>query len=187
METAKIKELLKKYYNAEGTDEEELILRTFFSEEEIPSELHSERDIFSYYTSGRIPGPEAGFEARIIRAAGMREPVNRKAVRNRMILSVLSVAAGVALLTGSYFIFIHQTEQRDTFSDPETAYAEAMKILYDVSSGMNYGKKALEPVGKMHYLTGKSLGEINKQSKIVENKLRTLGLLSETLDMISPE
>ena len=43
-----IKQLLERYWNCETSLEEEDILRTFFSQEDIPSELESYKALFTY-------------------------------------------------------------------------------------------------------------------------------------------
>jgi hypothetical protein len=83
----------------------------------------------------------------------------------------LSAAAGILILTGSYFFFFKSAETRDSFTDPEIAYAETIKILRDVSSQLNHGAQVLEPVGKMNEMTRKSFESLNKSTQIVKKNL----------------
>jgi hypothetical protein len=80
-------------------------------------------------------------------------------------------------MAGSYFFFISRSEPRNTFSDPEIAYAETMKILMKVSSQLNRGALALEPVAKINDLTTKSFDAINKPARIIEKNLKNLDYL----------
>jgi hypothetical protein len=176
--------LLEKYYNGESTEEEERDLRIFFNGNIIPEGYEAEKALFSYYmTALVVPEPSSDFEARIL--TGIDESEKNSGTRKfrRIILPVLSTAAGVLILVGSYFFFVHRSETGDTFSDPELAYAETMKILFDVSSQLNQGAKALEPVSRMNNLTTKSFGAINKSAKIVEKNLKSLDYLQKAIEI----
>ena len=186
MNKEEIKRLLEKYYNAESSEEEELILRKFFREEDVPEALLQEKEIFSYYSrSDVVPELSAGFEERIIAAIDKADSADAAGNKRKLILSLVSIAAGLLILTGSYFFFIHRTEPGDTFSDPGIAYAETMKILYDVSSRLNRGAQALEPVGKMQDVTNKSLNAINNSTIIIEEKLKTLDHFRKAMEIIN--
>jgi hypothetical protein len=95
----------------------------------------------------------------------------------------MSAAAGILILTGSYFFFMRKTEIDDTFKDPAIAYAETIKILREVSSELNHGAQVLEPVGKMSEVTRKSFKSINNSTGIVEKNLKNLDYLQKAIDM----
>ena len=184
MKTDELNKLLEKFYNGESTEEEERDLRVFFSENIIPEGYEAERALLCYYmTASEVPEPSSDFEARIL--AGIDETEkNRMAWKfRRFILPVLSTAATVLLLAGSYFIFVHRSEPRDTFSDPKIAYAETMKILMDVSSQLNSGAIALEPVTRINDFTTQSFAAINKSTRIVEKNLRNLQSLQKAIEI----
>ncbi len=101
----------------------------------------------------------------------------------KYLLPILSAAAGLLILGGSYFYFIVRAEPRDTFTDPEIAYAETIKILREVSSQMNRGTQVLEPVGKINKVTKKSFETINKSTRIVEKNLKNLELLNKAIEI----
>jgi hypothetical protein len=186
MSTEEIKKLLEKYYNAESSEEEELILRKFFCEEDIPGDLLEEKEIFSYFSRSEVvPEPSAGLEERIISEIDKKDSSYGTGQRRKLILSFVSIAAGFLILAGSFYFFIHRTEPGDTFSDPDIAYAETMKILYDVSSRLNQGTQALELLGKIQDVTIKSLKTINKSTIIIEDKLKTLDHFRNAIEIIS--
>jgi len=95
----------------------------------------------------------------------------------RILIPVLSAAAGLIILAGSYFFFVHEKLPEDTFSDPKIAYAETMKILMDVSTQLNHGTQSLQAVGKMDEMKVKSFKSINKSTVLVQKNLRSLGYL----------
>ena len=99
------------------------------------------------------------------------------------VFTALGTAAGILMLAGSYFFLVHRSEPGDTFSDPKLAYAETMKILRDVSSQLNHGTMALEPVTRINDLTEKSFATINKSAKIVEKNLKNLDYLQKAIEI----
>jgi len=185
MTTEEIKQLLEKYYNGESSVDEEIILKEFFSREIIPDELKAERDIFSYYLkSSGIPLPSDGFTGRIISSID-KEEINLASFRKRRIFRALTtIAAGILILAGSYLLFKNKSEQADTFSDPEIAYNEAMKILYDVSARLNRGTKGLEKVGMMQDAANESFNILNKPASIVSEKMKSLDMLNDAFSLI---
>ena len=179
-----LKRLVEKYYNGESTEEEERSLRDFFTKNDIPEGYEAEKIIFSYYSdSALVPEPSIGFEARIL--AGIDASEKNRGIRQmkKYLLPVFSVAAGLLILVGSYIFFISRSGATDTFTDPKIAYAETIKILRDVSSQLNRGAQALEPVGKINKLTRKSFKTINNSARIVEKNLENLDYLQRAIDM----
>ena len=183
MKEEELKRLIEKYYNGETTGEEELALRDFFSKNNVPDGYEAEKEIFSYYDSSQeIPEPSIDFEARILAGIDASE---RNAVSQRIrryFLPLLSAAAGLLILSGSYFFFIKHKEQLDTFKDPDIAYAETIKILREVSSQLNHGAQVLEPVGKMNEMKIRSVGSLNKSARIVEKNLKSLSYLKQAVN-----
>ncbi len=186
MNQEEIKHLLDRYYDGKSTSEEEHLLKVFFSQHDIPEDLYEEKEIFSYYAQSEgIPEPTSDFESRIISAL---DSVDRGSIslKQRRIFGILTgIAAGLLVLTGSYFFFIHKQVPRDTFSDPGIAYAETLKILYNVSARFNEGTNAFEPVGKLENITAKSLLTINKPAGFLEGKLKPLSKLNKVTEVIS--
>jgi hypothetical protein len=130
MNTKELNRLLEKYYKGDSTEEEEEMLRRFFTGDNIPEGYEAEKDIFTYYNEAiAVPEPSYDFEARILEGIDKSEESRRKVTIRRYLFPSLSAAAGILLLAGSYFFFIHRSEPRDTFTDPAIAYAETMKIL----------------------------------------------------------
>lgn len=185
MNKKELNRLLEKYYKGESTVEEEEMLRRFFTGTNIPEGYEAEKDIFSYYNEEiAVPEPSYDFEARILKRIDESEDSSRKAPMRRLLIPSLSAAAGILLLAGSYFFFIHRNEPRDTFTDPAIAYAETMKILMNVSSQLNKGAMALEPVSRMNEMTTRSFESINKSTKIVEKNLKSLDYLEKAIEIV---
>jgi hypothetical protein len=184
MNEEELKRLIEKYYNGESTEEEERALRDFFRKGNVPEGYESEKLIFSYYTeSAELTEPSIDFEARILAGIDASEIKRGSQKIRKYLVPLLSAAAGLLILIGSYFFFINRTEPGDTFSDPQIAYAETIKILKDVSSQLNHGTQTLEPVGKLNEITQKGFETINKSTRIVEKNLKNLDYLQKAIEI----
>jgi hypothetical protein len=165
MNEEELKRLIEKYYNGESTEEEESSLRNYFRKDNIPDGYEAEKLIFSYYTeAAEFSEPSIDFEARLMAGIDASEINGRSEKISRYLLPF-------------------KTDSRDTFTDPEMAYAETVKILRDVSSQLNHGAQVLEPVGKMNEITRKSFETINKPSRIVEKKLKSLDYIQKAISL----
>jgi hypothetical protein len=184
MNEEELKRLIEKYYNGESTEEEERTLKDYFRQNNIPEGYEAEKLIFSYYNeSAEVPEPSIDFEARILAGIDASEIKRGSGKMKKYLLPILSAAAGILILTGSYFFFFKSAETRDSYTDPEIAYAETIRILRDVSSQLNRGAQVLEPVGKMNEITRKSFESLNKSTRIVEKNLRKLDKLQKAIEI----
>jgi hypothetical protein len=184
MNAEELNRLIEKYYNGESTEEEERSLRDHFKNHDIPVGYEAEKVIFGYYaTAGEVHEPSEGFEARIMSGIDATDTKGGSLKFKRFILPYLSAAAGILILAGSWFFFVHRPEPSDTFKDPVIAYAETMKILRNVSSQLNHGFEALEPVGKINEMTVRSFKSINKSAKIIGKSIKNLNDVQKEIEM----
>lgn len=174
MNKEELKRLIDKFYGGESTIEEEEVLKSFFSEDDIPQGFEAEKALFSYYSSAiKIPEPSVDFESRILKGIDEIEH-KQKSVRNRKLaIWLVSTAATLLIMVGSYFFFADKDGMKDTFSDPEIAYAETIKILREVSSQLNKGTRTLEPVGIINEV----------KSKKIEKNLKNLEYIQTAIDL----
>jgi hypothetical protein len=183
MNADRLNRLLDKYYSGGSSSEEELELFKYFSGDNIPEGFEAEREIFGYYKEqGSIPEPSKNFEDRILFAIDTSIKKQNSIKYRNSLVAVLSAAAGLLLLFGSYFFFIHQAEPEDTFNDPKIAYTETMKILVNISAKMNHGTGTLEPVGKLSTATNNSFKTLNKSGLIIRKNLKSLSNLSKSIE-----
>lgn len=182
MNSEEIKRLLEKYYEGATTCEEELLLKKFFSMDNVPPDLRSEQEIFRYYMQvAEMPEPSADFEKNIISAIDS-ETKGFGGFRRRRLPGVLSgIAAAILILAGSYFFFTNRSEPRDTYNDPEVAYTETMKILFQVSARLNQGTKALGHLSALQDETHKTMATVSRSTAIIEDKMKPLDNVFEAI------
>lgn len=175
MNSEEIKRLLDKYYEGETTSGEELLLKKFFSMDNVPQDLRSDQEIFRYYIqAAEIPEPSADFEKKILSAIDSEDKNSGRFKRKRLYFTLSGIAAAMIILAGSYFFFINQSELRDTYSDPEVAYAETMKILYKVSARLNQSTKALGHLSDLQDETQRTMATISRSTSKIEANMKPL-------------
>ncbi|NMC37300.1 MAG: hypothetical protein GYA41_03135 [Bacteroidales bacterium] len=185
MNTDEVKKLLEKYYTGDSSVDEELILKEFFSREEVHGDLEAERDIFCYFLqSSGMPLPSGGFTDRIIAAVDNEDIRLKRSGKLRIFRIVTGIAASLLIIAGSYLYFNYRNDQSDTYSDPELAYNEAIKILIDVSARLNRGTMELGKIGRMQDAIDKSFESLNKPSLIVSEKMKALELLNKPFSIM---
>jgi hypothetical protein len=150
MDRKNIEKLIEKFYNGDTTIGEERMLENYFSQDNIPASLQTERDIFRYYSNSRNDKPENDdLEQKIIQAieSGGGDLTGK---RRRLIYTVTSIAASFLILLGSWFILLSPagpglalSRYQDTFDNPEMAYLETQKALLYISSKLNNGTEEL--------------------------------------------
>jgi len=187
MNTGEINRLLEKYYNGLSSVEEEEELRRFFREGKVTAELEDEQQIFSYLdsTGSYIPMPDESFENRIITAIDRIESEKRGMFRKRVLYSVLSSAAAVLLIFGTWFFIIRQSEPADTFKDPRLAYNEAVRVLYSVSEKMNTGLNAMEPARKATKTASYGLNRVERSAGMISDNLKPLNYFRKAMVIVS--
>ncbi|HVN59557.1 MAG TPA: hypothetical protein VMT63_14760 [Bacteroidales bacterium] len=187
MNTGEIYRLLGKYYDGLSSEEEERELRRLFREGTVPPELEPDSRIFSYMDQDEagIPMPDEGFEARVIEAINRSGEKGMPVIRRKLLYSILSSAAAVALITAFWFLFINRSEPSDTFKDPRLAYNEAARILYSVSEKMNTGLNAMEPARKASKTASAGIGMFEKSAGMINDNLRPLNYFRKAMVIVS--
>ena len=141
MELAKIEKLIEKYLEAETTLEEEIFLKKYFSEKDVPSHLEEYRKLFSYFTNSSLDTSS--------------KPITLP--RNRSIISWLAVAAIAVLFVSIFSIYQNDLNER---KQAELAYMETQKALDLISFSLNRGNDAIAQLQTFE----------NSHNKIFKNK-----------------
>jgi len=187
MNRDEIKILLEKYYEGATSNEEELLLKEYFSRQEVPEELRSDSEIFRFFLdSASIPDASSGFEEKILRKID-RQRAEKKFNSRRRIIAVMSAAAAVIIIiSATWFFTRNRGTVSDTYSDPQIAYAEAMKILYEVSVKLNKGTSPLGKIGVLESETRNGLQTVSRSTSLMKETIKPLDDVFETMKMIEP-
>jgi hypothetical protein len=186
MSEEEIKRLLTKFFDGETTEEDEKLLRAIFYEVRCPQGFEAEWDYVRFCMANKaIPEPSYNLEDRIDYAIDESERTSLKEnSRKRYLIIMSGVAATLLVLFGTYFFIESRNRIDDTYSDPEIAYAETMKILMDVSARLNKGTSTLKPVGRLNAITEESLERISHSSSVInESLLKINGAIKTTSEI----
>ena len=171
MKEDELNRLLEKYYNGESTEEEERTLKDFFTNSDSIKGYETEKKIFGFFSEeSNIPELSPDFEMKLIGEIDAYERKTKLFTQKRFIYSVLSTVAALLFAVTSYFFLFNKEENFDTYSDPKIAYNETVRILFNISSQLNRGNKALKPIGKMHTITDNCFKTLNKPTVLAEKK-----------------
>lgn len=184
MNLQRIEQLIGKYERGETTLEEELELKIFFAKETVPHHLAGYRDLFLFYRKAseeEIPDPE--FDKRFLSAIGEAEEDAPPRSRLRKLYPTLGIAAALILMFGLLFILANQRSPRDTYSDPDIAYAETKKILLKVSGNLNSGVEELANVDAIN----EGMDDLNNIKSFNEGMktMQKISVLDKSKDIIT--
>jgi len=147
MESQKIKILLQKYFEAETTLDEENELINYFNSGEVADELKPYIPMFSGLKSLSVSeNPDLGDDLMNY----ILESEHKEKLRYRWMWQIVTgVAASVILVMLAVNFYGDQNQWKDTFKNPDQAYAEASKTLDFVAGKYNKGLAQLRPITKM--------------------------------------
>lgn len=148
MELNKIEELLEKYFEGNSNEEEEQILKTYFSQGNVVKHLQKYKPIFGFFTESK--------EVRSEKKFAWNEVQNR---RNNFRISI-SIAASLLMAMGTgFFMYTNYNESNQddlgTFDDPEIAFLETQKALSLLSKHVNKGYESVEYIDEFEITKNK--------------------------------
>jgi hypothetical protein len=176
MELNKVKVLLEKYYEGSTSLEEEKKLRDYFRNYTVPEELACDKELFLFSSGETETIPmSAGLEQKLEQLIDRQHKGETKTKQIQLWYKVASIAAGLAILLVCY-LFIskegHENKMKDTYTDPQIAYAQVKQTLLYISETLNKGTKPLSQVSKLNqgmeqFSTFSSFGSGLKQLDMV--------------------
>lgn len=143
-----IEQLIEKYWECETSVMEEHILRSFFSQEEIPAHLLPYREVFVYQQTQQEVKLGADFdekvlaviEAPVVKArqltfASRFMPLMKAAAMVAFVITLGNVAQR-SFLAEDNLDYNYET-YKDTYKDPQMAYEQLSSALMKVSKGIH--------------------------------------------------
>lgn len=155
-----IEKLLERFYNAETSETEEQMLKDFFFNEEVPSHLQTEKEIFLQLYKANIPEGMEKHLGKLIDEWEFSEKRTPKKSRTFHLQWIASIAASLLLLVGMSW-YASKPKQQDTCATPEEAYAHTEKALLLFSEALNKGIRPIEEMGKTSKNIRKQINKLN--------------------------
>jgi hypothetical protein len=179
-----IKIFLEKYYSGETSLDEENALKAFFINNEVPSDLQEDKELFC--SMGEVHEPLNNHELKSMLNLAIKtgKPFNvRKSFRLQRIFTSISIAATMLLIMGIGWFITNKSKESlmaDTYSDPYEAYYETQRLLLKISSNMNKAYVHMQPIAKLE-MPSKALEPLNEISKQIEiiNRFESLTITKE--------
>jgi hypothetical protein len=140
MDSKKLEELLKKYWDCETSLEEEAQLREYFRSDSIPEHLKETAVLFRYFEEQKAQSLDPRFDKGLVAGLKKTAPVGGGRLV-RLVYNSMKIAAGIAvLLMATYFVRqeIRKDDPvaiEDTYDDPQRAFEETKKALLMISKG----------------------------------------------------
>jgi hypothetical protein len=141
MDSKRLDELLKKYWDCETSLEEEQQLREYFSANEVPDSHKDVAILFQYFQDEKARSlNDPSFDSKVI--GKLSKPKRSRVVQ--LVYNSMRIAAGVIVLVAAVW-FVHSeisssTPQEivDTYDDPQKAFEETKQALLIISR--SFGK-----------------------------------------------
>ncbi|MFO7574445.1 MAG: hypothetical protein R6W67_04760 [Bacteroidales bacterium] len=144
MKDVNLERLLGKYYDGLTSETEERVLMEYLLSDDLPEEYEADREVVcSLVGMSADYEPAPGFEKEIIKKLGSGGKQKGRTSFRQMYWSISGIAATLFLAVSIWFLAGKSNEPDDTFSSPELAYAETVRVLHKISSEMNRGTSAL--------------------------------------------
>lgn len=149
MDSKRIEELLKKYWECETSLEEEQMLRDYFISDTSAEQFRDASTLFRYFEQQKKKSLHDTF---IDDVAIKRLKKNSEGRQVNLIRNSLRIAAGiVVLMTAIWFVRseIRKTtpaEMIDTYDDPQLAFEETKKALLMISKSFGTAEEQVKKV-----------------------------------------
>lgn len=155
MELNQIKQLLEKYYDGNTSLEEEKLLKDFFRYRPVPAELETDKELFLHLASESKTQPiHSALEQKLEAWIDKQEPKGKKISMVTWRFRIAGVAAMLAIVVTCYVTMFRPKNDavamKDTYKNPELAYAEAKQTMLYISQQLNKGTQPLSNVGKLN-------------------------------------
>ncbi|RIJ46604.1 hypothetical protein D1614_18210 [Maribellus luteus] len=150
MKTEEVKILLQRYFDGESTDADERMLEAYFQSGEVAAEVAEYAEFFGGIYELANLADDPTIEEDVMDY--ILENEHREKTRYRSMWKVVTgIAASVIIVLGGFLLYQEQQKSfKDTFQDPDEAYAYATKTLEFVSGKYSKGLAQLSNFDMLH-------------------------------------
>jgi hypothetical protein len=171
METKKVKQLLQRYFNGESTLTEEKLLESYFQSGAVVDDLKEYTGFFGGISELAEPGRDEELEGEIMDFI-LKNELKEKPKTRWIWQTVTGIAASIIIVIGGVLFYQHENDTvKDTFDNPEVAYAYAEQTLGYISAKYNKGLSALANFDKLETATEplqKGVKPVNEYMRKIE-------------------
>jgi len=174
MEYREIDELLNRYLEGETTLEEEVLLKDYFSRQDIDPKHLEWKEMFRFFAEDqKNSAPSFDTETEL---KAVIEGEWKKETRNRFrrIIAWAGSAAAILVLSFGLFNYLNKPKApvKDTYTDSRLAYIETKRALMMVSKAMNRNTASLKYLSKIDdsFNQMKKIAQIDKVVNSVKNQ-----------------
>lgn len=151
MDSKKLEELLKKYWDCESSLEEEEQLRKYFCGNDVPDQWRETAILFRYFDEQKGKSVDPQFENVVVSQIKSTKRVESgKLVK--LFYNTMRIAAGVAVLLAAVY-FVRQELRsnnavavEDTYDDPQQAFEETKRALLMISKGFGNAEQQAKKI-----------------------------------------
>jgi hypothetical protein len=170
MEPETIKYKLQKYFDGKTSLEDERILRDYFRSDQMDEEFRPYRDLFAGLSG--IRDHEISIHEENLMDFILENEHQEKTRYRKLWQIVTGVAAMLLIALSVVYYTSDKPNWKDTYTDPDQAYATAAQTLHFVAGKYREGLAQLKPVSKFNQAIkpmNKSLDLLNKGFYEIEN------------------
>lgn len=148
-----IEQLIERYWNCETSPQEEQILRSFFSQKDVPVHLSRYKALFTFENNEKELSLSEDFDRKLLSEIEKPTVKAHRISLYRRMMPMFKAAAAIAIVVllgkAAQNSFYNQTDTtkaqatqnyHETYSDPKQAYEHVSSALKIVSETMNEGK-----------------------------------------------
>jgi hypothetical protein len=168
MDSNKLDELLKKYFDCETSLEEEQELREFFNNESIPEKYQETASLFQYFEQQKQKSVDEKFEVTVVDSI---QATSSSGKIRSLVQTSLRIAAGIAVLVTAIYVVRLELKNddpvamEDTFDDPKEAFEETKKALLMISKGFGRAEQQAKKINLFNEAQDKIKSD-NEETKL---------------------
>jgi hypothetical protein len=167
MDSEKIDELLKKYWECNSSLEEEQALQAYFREGPVPDHLKETAALFRYFAREKGTNlTDITFEKEILKKIRSR----RRGKMATLVFNTMRIAAGILVFFVAIWLVRMEirkaspVEVADTYDDPKMAFEETKKALMMISKSFSTAEEQARKIN----LFNEAQQEIKKENTKAE-------------------
>lgn len=174
MDSKRLDELLKKYWDCQTSLEEEQELHNYFGQDNVPEELAPTASLFRYFEEQKQNSLQDDFDQILI--SKVKQGGSRTTKIRTLINYSLRIAAGVVVLVVATFLVRQELRKTDsvavkgelvdTYDDPQKAFEETKKALEMIGRGFGRAEQQAKKINAFNEAQEKIQNQLKKETEL---------------------